>query len=559
MTGIFASIGKKISSHKAKKRLQLVQAMKSPKATKSTQRMKTTQGVKSTQRMKTPQATKSTQTMKSTQRMESTQAMKSTQALRSSQALRSNQAMTAAMRRSRTGKTSFSKTKIFASGAVAVIAALAVGVWKSGRFENFEIPWELIASHTSVTESDPVNESPRGNDGYSNAPSRAKRQAEKINMALAYVEAAMLDRRTKDAAVALASISNADPANSRIPFLMAQLSQLQLREFVDGARTAIREERLEDAANAIHGARALEIPDRTSINAVANELATARGDQRVEDVLTNAARRLEQGDLISPVNNNARYFYELVLSNDPDNVTAQQGLTIIASKLVLNARAEIDGNRFISAKYMLDDARQLDPFSDELAFATSALSDAQARSAESNRRQGEARQINSAYTEPDVVTVARLQNTGSTAPTNVADPELQALTEQLAFETALRDDRDSGQMDDLLALRPEPQPSRAQDPLGQPVSISELTRMSYVAPKYPRAAERRSLSGWVDVVFTVDTDGTTKAIEVRGSEPERTFDKAATSAVEKWKFMPVFENGMVVEKRAAVRMMFALE
>ena len=467
--------------------------------------------------------------------------------------------MTAAMRRGRTGKSSFSKTKIFATGTVAIVAALAVGVWKSGRFENFEIPWELIASHTSVTESDPVHDSPRGNDGYSNSPSRAKRQAEKINMALAYVEAAMLDQRTKDAAVALASISNADPANSRIPFLMAQLSQLQLREFVDDARTAIRDERLEDAANAINGARALEIPDRTSINAVANELATARGDQRVEDVLARAARRLEHGDLISPVNNNARYFYELVLSNYPDNAMAQQGLTVIASKLVLNARAEIDGNRFISAKYMLDDARQLDPFSDELAFATRALSDAQERAAESNRRQGEAPQTNSTYTEPDVVTVARLQNSGSFAPEYAVDLELQALTEQLAFETALQVDRGSGQMDDLLALRPDPQPSRAQNSLGQPVSISELTRMSYVAPKYPRAAERRSLSGWVDVVFTVDTDGTTKDVEVRGSEPGRTFDKAATSAVEKWKFVPVFENGMVVEKRAAVRMMFALE
>ena len=35
------------------------------------------------------------------------------------------------------------------------------------------------------------------------------------------------------------------------------------------------------------------------------------------------------------------------------------------------------------------------------------------------------------------------------------------------------------------------------------IGISDLTRLTYIAPKYPRAAERRGLSGWVDVVFTV--------------------------------------------------------
>jgi len=37
------------------------------------------------------------------------------------------------------------------------------------------------------------------------------------------------------------------------------------------------------------------------------------------------------------------------------------------------------------------------------------------------------------------------------------------------------------------------------------------------------------------------------------------FDGAALRAVEKWEFEPVIENGVLVEKRAGVRMMFALE
>ena len=101
--------------------------------------------------------------------------------------------------------------------------------------------------------------------------------------------------------------------------------------------------------------------------------------------------------------------------------------------------------------------------------------------------------------------------------------------------------------------------TQANPQFDNPVGISSLTRTRYVAPRYPRAAERRNLSGWVDIVFTVAQDGTTKDIEIRNSEPGQTFVNAATKAVEKWEFMPIFENGIVIEKRAGVRMMFAIE
>ncbi len=96
-------------------------------------------------------------------------------------------------------------------------------------------------------------------------------------------------------------------------------------------------------------------------------------------------------------------------------------------------------------------------------------------------------------------------------------------------------------------------------PLPQPVSVSSLQRTKYVAPKYPRAAQRRGLSGWVDVVFTVDIDGTVTDVSVRESNPGDTFVLSAIRAVEDWEFEPVIEDGVATQKRAAVRMMFAIE
>ena len=53
--------------------------------------------------------------------------------------------------------------------------------------------------------------------------------------------------------------------------------------------------------------------------------------------------------------------------------------------------------------------------------------------------------------------------------------------------------------------------------------------------------------------------GRFKDVEIRNSEPGTVFVDAARNAVERWEFEPVTENGRVIEKRAGVRMMFALE
>jgi TonB family protein len=104
---------------------------------------------------------------------------------------------------------------------------------------------------------------------------------------------------------------------------------------------------------------------------------------------------------------------------------------------------------------------------------------------------------------------------------------------------------------DIEIERSEPQPAL--------VAITQLKRTNYVAPKYPRAAQRRNTSGWVDLGFTVARDGTVHSIEIIESAPVNVFDEAATKAVSQWRFDPVIENGRPVEKRAGVRMMFSLE
>ena len=93
----------------------------------------------------------------------------------------------------------------------------------------------------------------------------------------------------------------------------------------------------------------------------------------------------------------------------------------------------------------------------------------------------------------------------------------------------------------------------------EPLAINRLKRTNYVAPKYPRSAERRNTSGWVDVSFTVSREGSVHSIEIIESTPGSVFDDSATKAISQWRFEPVVENGVAVERRVAVRMMFTLQ
>ena len=91
------------------------------------------------------------------------------------------------------------------------------------------------------------------------------------------------------------------------------------------------------------------------------------------------------------------------------------------------------------------------------------------------------------------------------------------------------------------------------------VGANSLARLHYVPPKFPASTRGRSMSGWVELEFTVLTDGKTGDVVVTNSSPRKTFDKAAVDAVEQWRYEPVVRRGKVVEQRAAVRIRFTEE
>ena len=90
-------------------------------------------------------------------------------------------------------------------------------------------------------------------------------------------------------------------------------------------------------------------------------------------------------------------------------------------------------------------------------------------------------------------------------------------------------------------------------------SLKELVQTKSAVPRYPRRAQAGNITGWVEVYFTVTPSGGTTDVEIARSDPETVFDRAATSAVEDWEFEPVEYRGQVISRRAAAKLVFALE
>ena len=69
----------------------------------------------------------------------------------------------------------------------------------------------------------------------------------------------------------------------------------------------------------------------------------------------------------------------------------------------------------------------------------------------------------------------------------------------------------------------------------------------------------RGIDGWVDVQFTVQTDGSLGDVSIVGAQPVGIFELPALDAVRHWRYTPVLRDGQPATQRARVRVRFAVQ
>jgi TonB family protein len=354
----------------------------------------------------------------------------------------------------------------------------------------------------------------------------------------------------------------------------------------------------------------------TEVEAVAGDAAAEFGGA-LDNPLRMAELAYEAGMLIEPDEYSAWTLFSRVLRSEPDNAAARDGLTKVANDLVRRGETALDQGRFDDARATVERIRSTLP---EHAGATALAEKIWPEVAAATPTaptlplpMPEAPSV--ARVE---ATNAPAPAPAPTPPKPQADPIADAST---AFEKALAEGRlltpaeqsakhyvgvlNRLDVDHALSkgaraslslefLARAAQSIEALDPeaagiwideaealLGatdegvrkarsalteqliameaaKPVPASVLKISQYVAPTFPQRATERNLEGWVDIEFTVGTDGRTRNVVVTDASHETLFRREATEAVEKWQFEPRQFMGRAIEQTSYTRIRFVL-
>ena len=77
-----------------------------------------------------------------------------------------------------------------------------------------------------------------------------------------------------------------------------------------------------------------------------------------------------------------------------------------------------------------------------------------------------------------------------------------------------------------------------------------------VLQRYPSRALSRGIEGWVLLEFTINELGQAVDLQVIEADPKGMFDRAAVTAIQKWKYRPKMQDGRA-SSRPGVRQLIS--
>jgi TonB family protein len=322
-------------------------------------------------------------------------------------------------------------------------------------------------------------------------------------------ESALRSGSPVDSSMALELAAETDPDNPATEIVRQLLASEGNQKLAD-ARGAALSGDLEQAAALLDDARQYPAVDAAAIASV-DALIAERGNEAVLLAqLDRAEERIAAGQLIAPTGNSARDIVVSLRRNHGGDARLEATTNRLGERLLTNAAFATAAGEYRSAGELLDGVESLDILEEEVATARAALVSAEAQPADA----------------PVGATIAAAATGAAAADSIEAGPDATDTTEQ--SETSARASASSETISDPSTSEPETRRS----------SLSDLGITEYVAPRYPRSAQRRNLSGFVEVEFVVNADGSTGEFGIVNSMPEKIFDASAEKAVSRWKFTP---------------------
>jgi TonB family protein len=368
--------------------------------------------------------------------------------------------------------------------------------------------------------------------------------------------------------------------DARVAFLTAQIARERERALLAKARAEAQSGNVSGAlavlANAEREGRNSRLMTETREQLQQQDL-----EKRVTALLQRADARVRSNALIAPEQDNAVFFVESAVVLAPDSQRVIRARSNLTQRILTQARTaltngnNIEADRFVAAATSLGATEE--DIEDVRREAQTARMASQAEFMARMSQLFNQRLVQGNLIEPEADSarfyLRQLEQAGADHPSTIlARQALSARFLTEARNAVARNDLSAAQVSVIEARRLGVSPidaaavereiAAARVPARKEpdvISATTLERLRYVAPEYPPGALARDRSGWVELEFTVKTDGSVGDVVVVNSSPARIFDEAAIDAVRKWRYRPVQRDGQTVDQRAKLRVRFALE
>ena len=185
--------------------------------------------------------------------------------------------------------------------------------------------------------------------------------------------------------------------------------------------------------------------------------------------------------------------------------------------------------------------------------------DTQRRQPDTNRDAAAAASAAAKITAP---TATSTTGTASAKGPTPSSPLTQTATAVSTFSGRILEESTNGAPTQTLATPSQamvtPVPRRPGAAAG-PSDTQPARLIQHVAADYPPEAARRGVEGSVDVSFTISPQGKVGDVTVINAVPSDIFNRAAITAVRRWKYEPKTVNGVPVEAHQQLRLQFKLD
>ncbi len=277
----------------------------------------------------------------------------------------------------------------------------------------------------------------------------------------------------------------------------------------------------------------------------------------VEQLLKESSTALKEQRLVAPAGNNALEFYLQILEKEPKNQAALDALRELLPFATGAVEQNINAGQLDEAKRVIDLLAKNDPANYTLTILRSRM--------EAKRKVVDREQAQLAAAA--AAAAAANKPVPTTTGTNPLPPPKPATTTPSdGNPTAVSPPKPAPSSTDRVASSSPPvavPPPSTQTSPPPPVTTPagethDVVVVKTVPPEYPRDAVRKRQEGWVEVEFTVTTEGQATDARVVSSEPGSVFDHEAVRAVQRWTFKPKMENGKPEASRVKRRIEFKL-